>query len=203
MTTYRTRLDAMIADLERNPRVQLVEADVAPPAPSSDIDSARGLAGGRLPDGVEDFYREVGAVRLTWRHTVPELLHGDLSDQGLVRILPLPEVFGDWQGVTWHSADDREYRDVKPFDMFVPEACAAFVPPRGTVHYHYFGEELYDTGYAFGAYLERLLASRGFWYWPQTLCRELQDSAEVAAFRRAMPVLFPGHDDALFRPAGS
>ncbi|MFG2848812.1 hypothetical protein ACGF12_37535 [Kitasatospora sp. NPDC048296] len=200
MITPRARLAAMIEDLERNPRVQLLEATVAPPTPPSDIELAVRLAHGRLPNGVEAFYREVGAVRLRWRHTVPELLHDDLSDQGLVNLLPLSEVFADWHGVTWHSPQDQEYRTVKPFDMFVPEACAAFVPPLDSVHYHYFGEELYDTGYSFDAYLERLLASRGFWYWPQTLCQELAESTEVAAFRRAMPVIFPDYDDALFRP---
>ncbi|MFD8787382.1 hypothetical protein [Kitasatospora sp. NPDC059599] len=201
MTTARTRLDAMIADLERNPRVELLEATVAPPTPPSEIEHAVRLADGRLPAGVEAFYREVGAVRLRWRHTVPELRHGDLSDQGLVHLLPLGEVFGDWRGVTWHSPEDQEYRRVRPFDMFVPEACAALLPPLDSVHYHYFGEELYDTGYSFDAYLDRLLASRGYWYWPQTLCRELQDSTEVTAFRRAMPVLFADYDDALFQPA--
>ncbi|GAB7188597.1 hypothetical protein ATKI12_8428 [Kitasatospora sp. Ki12] len=201
MINPRARLTAMIADLDRNPRVELLEATVAPPTPPADIELATRLAGGRLPDGVEAFYREVGAVRLTWRHTVPEVLNDDLSDQGLIDLLPLREVFGDWEGITWHSADDQQFRAVKPFDRFVPEACAAFVPPLGSVHYHYLGEELYDTGYPFDAYLERLIASRGFWYWPQTLCRGLEDSAEVTAFRRAMPLVFPDYDDTLFHPA--
>ena len=201
MIDPRARLSAMISDLERNPRVELLEATVAPPTPPADLELALRLADGRFPAGVEAFYREVGAVRLTWRHTVPELLNHNLSDQGLINLLSLRQVLGDWEGIVWHSAQDQEFRAVRPLDRFVPEACAALVPPSDSVHYHYLGEELYDTGYSFDAYLERLIASRGFWYWPQTLCRGLEDSTEVTAFRRVMPTVFPDYDDTLFHPA--
>ncbi|MFJ4189309.1 hypothetical protein [Kitasatospora sp. NPDC089509] len=202
MIDPRARLTAMIADLERNPRVELLEATLAPPTPPADLESAVRQADGRLPAGVEAFYREVGAVRVTWRHTVPELLNDDLSDQGLINLLPLHQVLGDWQGITWHSEEDQEFRAVRPFDRFTSEACAAFVPPRDSVHYHYLGEELHDTGYSFDAYLERLIASRGFWYWPQTLCPGLEKTEEVTAFRHVMPAVFPDYDDSLFHPAG-
>lgn len=207
MRNVRSRLTAMIDDLEGNPNVEVLTADLAGSASGADIDQATRLANGVLPVGVEDFYREVGSFRLEWRHTVAEISQGDLSDQGFVNILPAPQVFGDWRDITWFPDQDQgqEFQPVKPFDMFVPEACAAFLqPPDRTpgdsVAYHYFGEELCDTGYAFDEYLERLLASRGYWYWVQTLCPGKESSAEVVAFRRNMPLIFPDHDDTLFHP---
>ncbi|MFC0597406.1 hypothetical protein [Streptomyces palmae] len=116
------------------------------------------------------------------------------------------EVFGDWGGVTWFSSQgDQRFRGVKPFDMFVPESCAALLQPPGetpgdTVAYHSFGQEVHDTGYTFDEYLERLLAARGHWYWIQTLCPGKQHSIEVEAFRWNMPYIFPDYDDRLFRP---
>lgn len=194
----------MVADLRLNPNVEITEVRVAQPAARAEVEEARTLAGGMLPAGVEEFYAQMNGFRLDWRHTVAEVSRGDLADHGLVNILPIGEVFGDWRGVTWFS-DDEEFRPVKPFDMFVPEACAAFIkpegrPPASTVAYHYLGEELRDTGYSFDEYLDRLLASRGFWYWIQALCPDLQASAEVAAFRRVMPLIFDDYDDQLFQP---
>jgi hypothetical protein len=88
--------------------------------------------------------------------------------------------------------------------MFVPEARAALIqrdgrPPADSVAYYYIGEELRDTGYTFEEYLERLLASRGFWYWIQTLGPGLEASAEVTGFRQAMPLILPDYDDSHFQ----
>lgn len=205
MRNARAEVTAMVAALRANPHVELLDATVGEPASDSDLDEALRLAGGVLPPGVEDFYREVGSFRLEWRHTVEAIRQGDLSDHGRVNILPVRKVFGDWEGVTWFAGGDQEFRDVRPFDMFVPEACAALLQPPGgrpgdTVAFHYFGEELHDTGCTFDAYLQRLLASRGYWYWIQTLCPGQEDSTEVVAFRRNMPQIFPDHDDSLFHP---
>lgn len=205
MGDARARFVSMVDDLRGNANIEVVSVEIAEPALTADIEAATELAGGALPGGVEDFYAELNGFRLDWRHTVAEVAHGDLSDHGLINILPIGEVFGEWRGVTWFGDDSDEFRPVKPFDMFVPEACAAFIqpagqPPTGTVAYHYFGEELIDTGYSFEEYLERLIASRGFWYWIQALCADLQGSAEVTAFLRAMPLIFDDYDDQLFQP---
>ena len=201
----RELLASMVGDLRQNPNIEVLTVEMAEPPSLDDIELARRLAGGELPPGVGDFFGEIGGFRLEWQHTVAVISHGDLSDHGLVNILPITEIFGDWRGVTWFGEDTAEFRAVKPFDMFVPEACAAFVkpegePPASSVAYHYFGEELHDTGYTFDEYLERLLASRGFWYWIQTLCPGLESSPEVTAFRQAMPQIFTDYDDRLFHP---
>jgi len=205
MPDARARVLSMVDDLRGNPNIEVISVEIGEPAPTAGLEAARALAHGALPAGVEDFYTELNGFTLEWRHSVDEVSHGDLSDHGLINILPIDEVFGDWHGVTWFSEDnDEEFRPVKPFDLFVPEACAAFIqppgqPPAGTVAYHYFGEELIDTGYSFEEYLARLLAARGFWYWIQTLCADLHSEA-VISFRRAMPLIFDDYDDQLFQP---
>ncbi|MEV0650810.1 hypothetical protein AB0I28_36710 [Phytomonospora sp. NPDC050363] len=195
MSDARTRLEAMVAGLRDNPRVEVVSAAVGDPTSAADLASVERLA----PAGVLDFYRQVGSFSLEWRHTVAELSQGDLADQGFVNIIPITEVYGDWAGNVWFPGDDETFRDVKPFDAFVPEACAAFTDG-DTVVYHYYGEEVEDTGRTFAEWFELLLVSRGYWYWIQTLCAETAGSHEAEAFRRVMPQVFPGIDIAEFRP---
>ncbi|PGH23531.1 hypothetical protein AJ80_02485 [Polytolypa hystricis UAMH7299] len=104
---------------------------------------------------------------------------------------------------------DYSFRPVRPFDTFVPEACMAFLQPVGKgrkaqpadqVAFHYCGEELCKTRYTFAEYIDRLIASRGMFYWCESLCVDRQDSAQTMEFRRKMPVLFPDYDDSLFQP---
>jgi hypothetical protein len=211
MRNARARLVDMVEDLERNPNVEVLDVVLHGPTAKEDIATATRLANGRLPAGVEEFYREVGSFRLEWRHAVAEIQAGDLSDEGMINILPVAEVFGDWVGATWEP-ESEEFRPVKPFDMFVPEACAAFLLPEKTeisdvfrrpgdsVAFHSFGAELCDTGYTFDEYLQRLLAARGYRYWLKTLCPGAQHSTETQDFRGRMPRIFPDHDDSLFHP---
>ncbi|WP_330453132.1 MULTISPECIES: hypothetical protein [unclassified Streptomyces] len=196
MSNARHRLDALVRGLRENPRIELLNHELTDPLTSDRIGE---LADG-LPAGVEEFYREVGSFKLEWRST-----EGDGTDRGVVDILPLDRVLGDWSGITWFPSGEQEFRPVVPFDFFTPEACAAFERGEdGTfaeeVSYHYFGEELAPTGRTFTEYVDLLIASRGYWYWPKTLCAGYEDSAEVTDFRQNMPRLFPDHDDGLFRP---
>lgn len=226
MTDIRTRFERLFLTLRQTPHIEVLDAEIGPPTSEEDIQAVLQRTKGHLPTGVEPFYRAVGWVRLEWRHTMQEISAGDMSDQGFIDILPIKEVFGEWEGIIWWAAragesdDDeevtwrQEFRSVKPFDMFVPEACVAFLQPppcRGDgdnswgqpsehIAFHYCGEELSKTRYSFDEYLERLLASRGFWYWPLTLCIEAQDRAETRDFRKKMPLLFEDFDDELFQP---
>ncbi|GIG68494.1 hypothetical protein [Phytomonospora endophytica] len=195
MRDVRVRLEAMVEGLRDNPRVEVVSARIGDPAGEADLSGVEKSA----PADVLDFYREVGSFSLEWRHTVAELAEGDLADQGYVNILPITEVYGDWAGNVWFPGEDETFREVKPFDAFVPEACAAFTDGPH-VAYHYYGEELEDTGRTFAEWFELLLVSRGYWYWIQTLCAETVDSHEAEAFRRVMPEVFPDVDLSAFRP---
>lgn len=194
MTDARVRLEAMLTDLRANPRVEITEARIGAPTPPEELARFAAIA----PPGVLDFYRSAGSFTLSWRHTVESLAQGDLSDTGSVSIIPIAEVYGDWEGSVWFPGDER-FRDVRPFDTFIPEACAAF-HTGPTVAYHYYGEGVHDTGRDFGGWFELMLASRGFWYWIETLCAETTGSHQAEAFRAVMPEVFPGVDLSRFAP---
>jgi hypothetical protein len=110
-------------------------------------------------------------------------------------------VFADWRDHIYFS-DDDPMKQIKPFDFFVPEACAVFfpVPGNATIHYHYCGEELHPTGYTLNEYLDRLLLSRGYRYWMTSLGVDTRESAEADAFLNDAPLLFKGFNASLFKP---
>jgi hypothetical protein len=198
------RFRRMVDELETHPDLEVIDFHFSRPAKPAEIAAAARSVGGRLPDGVEAFYREMNGFTLEWEIRLEELRQGDDSDKGLIDILPIEEVLKDWQGSIW-QADDERFKPVKPLDFFVPEACSALLYREesgfvSTVHYHYLGELLLDTGYGFRGYIDRLLASRGAWYWIETLCRETHESPPAQAFFRRMPRLFPGFDPSLFQP---
>lgn len=204
---FRKRFELMVEKLETNRNVKITRIAFGNPASDAEIEQATKLAEGVLPDGVGDFFREVNGFHLEWEHTIKSIKQHNDTDNGVINILPLPQVFSDGKNITWF--DDFEggdkYKAVKPLDCFVPEACAAFYqptgqPPQNTVYYHYFGEYLEDTSYTFLEYIERILASRGYFYWIQTLCKNLQAQHEVANFRKNMPLIFDDYNDALFHP---
>ena len=195
---WRGRFGAMVKALEDNPHVA-VKASVAAPATPDEIAEAKASQGGALPDGVEEFYAEMNGFTLEWRGA--ESFDGDERPmRGSVNLLPVTRVFGDWRGATRAPGGEP----VKPFDLFAPEACAAFYLPNGgadsPVYFHYFGEATVNTRYTFDEYLERLLVSRGFWYWIQALSKETCMNPEAETFLEIAPMLFHDFRAALFQP---
>lgn len=201
---FLPRFRRMVDELETHPHLEVVDFHFSPPARPEEIESAKRSLGGALPDGVETFYREMNGFTLEWEIKLEEIRQGDDSDKGLMDILPIGEVLKDWKESIWFEGDER-YKPVKPLDFFVPEACSALLYReetgfQPTVHYHYLGELLLDTGYGFRSYIDRLLASRGAWYWIETLCRETRESPPSQAFFRRMPRLFADFEPSLFQP---
>jgi hypothetical protein len=203
---FLPRFYRMVDDLQAHPQIEITDVNFPEPAGSDEIETAKRIAGGELLPGMEDFYRETDGFLLEWRHSVAEVAQGDDRDTGSIEILPLREVLKDWHGSMWFDGPrgDR-FKAVKPLDFFVPEACACVLLPAGqglqpTLHYHRLGQTLYDTGHDFNGYVERLLASRGAWYWVETLCVETQGSPQVKGFFERMPRLFPDFQPDLFRP---
>jgi hypothetical protein len=206
---FLPRFYRMVDELQAHPRIEVTDLHFAQPAGGGDLEAARRLAGGRLLDGMEDFYRETDGFLLEWRHSVEEARQGDDRDTGSIEILPLREVFKDWHGSIWFDGPrgDR-FKAVRPLDFFVPEACACLLHDGGqgeqglapTLHYHRLGRALYDTGYGFTAYIDRLLASRGSWYWIETLCAATRESPQARGFFARMPHLFKDFQPDLFQP---
>lgn len=204
--TFLPRFQRMVAELRAHPRIEVTEARVSRGASRPELEAARGAAGGRLPEGVEDFYSEMNGFVLEWEEGGGRAGGGGDIVKGSVEILPVRELTKDWLGVTWFAFEGGErFKGVKPFDFFSSEACAALVRsgPEGfapTVHYHYLGELLCDTGYGFTEFIDRLLNARGFWYWVESLCPDTRKSPEAKNFLRQMPLLFEDFQPALVRP---
>ncbi|MDP1846801.1 MAG: hypothetical protein Q8K79_03330 [Solirubrobacteraceae bacterium] len=200
MTLSLRRRFAQLADELRNdPRIDVLAVELPAPAGDAEIAAAATVIGGRS-DALARFYAELDGFTLRWRLR-------DASDHGTVELLPLAELVKDWRGVTWFE-DRDEYRGVRPWDFFAPEACAALVDDagagglRGTVHYHYLGEVLCDTGHGIDAFLDRLIAARGYWYWVEALCPAMRGSPEAQRFLERMPELFDDFDAGFFEPVG-
>lgn len=204
----RAAVERLVQQLEADPRIRLADARIEPPASDAAIEEAREAAGGRLPAGVEAFYRELDGFFLAWERPVEEPGAGDPNDGGCIHLLSIDRVFADPKDAIWFGGNGgggSRHRPVRPFDQFEPEACAAFYQPEGDavedgVRFHVAGEMLAETGHGFEAYLERALAARGFWHWIHTLVAETADSAQAEAFRDKGPRLFPDLDLELFRP---
>ncbi|BAU09886.1 hypothetical protein LEP3755_03620 [Leptolyngbya sp. NIES-3755] len=193
---YRKQIEAMVRSLSAMETITVTTAEIAPPATSAQLDTARWMAQLKLPTGLEAFYKEMNGVTVEWE--AKEAFSDQEVDRGSIQLLPVEQIFGNWEGTTWFEdiPDSERFRGVKPFDLFQPEACAAFyqqldAAPEDTVYFHYFGEELSAMSYQFEEYLERLVACRGYLYWQLTLCSESQNTPEVERVRSRIPVLFP------------
>lgn len=200
MRGIRSRMERMVQSLRDDPKINVSWAIFSDPLSSEELDRVIGTTRRVLSPAVLDFYREMGEFELEWVSAGQEGLDAD----GGMHIMPLEEVLGDWENVTWFPGVE-EHRPLLPFDRFIPEACGAFWEQEDgrmspTMLYHYFSDDLFDTGRSFEEYVELLLKSRGCAYWQKALCREAQNDIEVREFREIMPRLFGDYDDSLFRP---
>ena len=207
---YRSRFSAMVDELGRDPRIVVARVEFGAPATEAAISAALERGRAAITPEITAFYREMNGFTLDWSAKDPKALGLEGEGRGAINLLPLcsaddPDeggfVLGDWYDTIYFEADQPERR-LKPFDFFVNEACAALypVPGKGAVHYHYCGEETHPTGYSFIEYLERLLVSRGYWYWMQSLCVDLRDGSEASAFKRDAARLFRDFTPEIFRP---
>lgn len=174
-------------------------AELGEPASQDDLATARTYALYQLPGGIEELYSEMNGFSLAWEH------HDGSEDSsqrgGAMALVPLARIFASWKDVTWwddFEGGDR-FRAVKPFDIFVSEACAAFwqepgSPPASGVVFHAFGEGTCALNLSFPAYLDRLFEARGYLYWQLAFCPDRQEDPSVGTFRQRMPELFPDFD---------
>lgn len=205
-SNFRSRFAAMVDELQANSRVQIRSVTFGDPAPAEEI-AALGAAVPVLPPGLTSFFQEMNGFGLEWEITVEDLRSNSDADCGFINIGGISDVFDLGVGRTWHPGQpggDR-FKPIRPVDIFVPEACAALMQTSGgnvpdTIHFHIFGEDTIDTRYTFLEWLDRLIASRGLWYWIESLCPELQEEQPVVEFRKKMPLLFADYDNDLFQP---
>ncbi|MFE7618158.1 hypothetical protein [Streptomyces sp. NPDC057496] len=198
---YRDLVESRIRELESTAGFALTRGEIAGPAPRDVLDAALRSAGGRLPAGAAEFYEELNGFTLQWTYTAPGGAEGT-GDEGSVHLLPLEEVFSDWRGAIWFDGfegGDR-FRAVKPFDLYLPEACAAFLqepgePVQDTVHFHYVGESLSRLPLSFPDYLTQALNTAGYLGWQGALAPRRGAPTPVADRMRE---IVPGFVDRLY-----
>jgi len=65
-TTFRKRLEQMVAELRAHPRIEVYEFIIQPPASEDDIAAAEEAIGMKLPADVQEFYRAHNGIFLLW-----------------------------------------------------------------------------------------------------------------------------------------
>jgi hypothetical protein len=195
----------MADDLRSNPAIHLVTSKFNPPATEEELDEARSTF--NLTPAMVDFYSQANGIKIEWeKREQKELPDGGLA-AGYINLLPVQDVFGDWEDIIYFSEDDP-YKPLHPLDFFIDEACAALYLDGSNnpqVYYHYLGEEMSPIGVSFEGYLKLLLKSRGFWYWQTTLSQSeynnpyVSESVEESNFLNIMPQLFPDFNASEFQ----
>lgn len=195
---YKRLVDERVEELGSSPGFSINLFEVAPPVSEVEVSLSLEEAQGRFPVGLEDFYRELNGFRLEWEYIDPEAFRG-VTDRGSIGLLPLSKIFKDGLGETWF--DDFEggdrFRNVKPFDVYMPEACMAFIQepgeiPQDDVYYHYFGEDKSPLHLTFPQYLEGALSSCGFQGWQMALTPDAPGLPQARAVLNRMQEIIPG-----------
>lgn len=197
---YRQRISASVERLRAASGFSITAYEVAPPVSDEEISSVLADVHGHLPAGAEEFYRELNGFDLKWEYVTPGSAE-EPTDYGSIRFCPLAEVFAEGLGDTWF--DDFEggdrFRNVKPFDIFVEEECAAFLQepgeaPQDGVYFHYFGEGTRPLNLTFSQYLEGALASCGYIDWRMALTPDNPRLPGGRAALERMHEIIPGFE---------
>ena len=199
---YLERFKEMIAELEAHPSIGVTEATIHAPAPTSILEelSARFA----VPSAMRRLYEQANGLTVRWE--VPDAEGSSSPQCGNINILPIEQVYGSWEGIIWFDEDwdDGSTKPLHPLDFFIDEACSALYidgSDNPTVYYHYCGEDKEDLRVDFAGYIELLLKSRGFWYWPSAIVSDLtgeEYTTEPSNFRRVMPRLFGDFEAGFF-----
>ncbi len=207
LENYLERFKAMVDELRKHPEISVKEFAVMEPATPEELAEAEAYH--QLVPGMREFYSQCNGLKLEWEYTGTRFveLGSPLSHVvGFIDIWPVQHTFKDQEGLLYFDEGDK-FKGLHPIDFYVPEACVAIrfegnMQPE--MYYHYCGEEMSPIGMDFATYMERLLESRGYWYWPKALAEpeyfnEYNPvSYEEAGFRLVMPELFPNFNNANF-----
>lgn len=208
--SYRERFLAMVKGLE-TPKFRIHELEIGEPASPELVAEATKAAGGKLPPGVAELYSELDGFTLKWEQIddFPDELYdnptGYISIPKIYGPRRADGVFSDWRDAMYFS-DDDPLKAVRPFDLsggdMGSNTSSVFYPIPGdaSIHYHDSEGGIHPTGYDLAGYVERLLVSRGFLYWSESLSVAQRESGEAETFLHDAPLIFDGFDASLFVP---
>lgn len=201
---YREAVAARIEALRAAPGFSVRTGEIRPPVSKSELAEVLASTRDHLPAGVEEFYTQLNGFTLEWDYTAPGE-SGEPSDFGSINILPLQRVFADWRGAVWF--DDFEggerFKAVKPFDLYIPEACAAFrqepgAAPEDAVYFHYIGESLAPLLPTFADYIRLALVAGGYLNWRIALTPDNPGLPDARPTLERLRQIVPGFTDEEF-----
>ncbi len=154
--------------LEAAGSIRLDTFEVGAPATAADYAAASSYA--PVPEWLRPLYDDCNGltVRYTYVGGASELeeRYGLEHLGGAINILPLEEVFRDWEGSVYFDGDEDAFRWVHPLDLYVDHACYALVMPQlrsalPGLCFHSFGDSLDAEPVELEPYLDTLLARKG------------------------------------------
>ncbi len=204
-TSYIQQFHLMVASLKNNSAIDVYLCNFNPPATKEELNYAQGKF--KLTQTMIDFYSEANGLSIQWEKLEQKEVPGGGLIAGMIDLLPVQEVFKDWKDNIYFAEDDP-CKPLHPIDYFIGNACAALYldgSDNPEVYYYYRGERMRPLGVDFEGYLQLLLKSRGFWYWPLAIAgpEDVDPSApmtrEERNFREIMPELFPDFNPSDFQ----
>lgn len=148
------------------------------------------------PQDIFYLHRDMNGLTVEWEGQ-------DISDpdvRGSIKILSVKDILRDWSGVVYFdfTPNTDRIRNFRPIDFFVDEACAgAFLNEPDneddSLYLYNFEGEPVNLHLDMKAYVEMMLAAKGFLYWHYALIEILSQKENPASqrFKAWMPRLFP------------
>lgn len=203
--SFVKQFHSMVADLKKNSAIDVYLCQFNPPATKDELNEARIKF--NLTPAMIDFYSEANGISIQWEKREGKELPDGCVIAGMIDLLPVQEVFSDWKDNIYFDEDDP-CKPLHPIDYFIGNACAGLYldgSDSPEVYYYYRGEKPRPLGVDFEGYLQLLLKSRGFWYWPLAIAGPEDDDPsapmprEERNFREIMPQLFPDFNQSDFQ----
>jgi hypothetical protein len=148
----------------------------------------------QVPPAMTAFYQSVRSLEIHWTPKNEEELPFVF---GRIRILPIEQVFSDWEGIVWFEGVNNRMSNFKIVDFFQDEACVGFFQDEGenpNMYFYNFHGMPHNLHVKFDAYIQLLFKSYGFAYWQLMVLALIsgKESIESEDFRKYMPILFEG-----------
>lgn len=180
--------------LRNIPTIEVGQYDSGNPSSAQDLADLHTIVG--QDSQLVSWYTANGSLDVSWQAAGAE------TPIGQIRIQPLHRFMQDWEGVVYFDKDsDRQA--FKIFDFHTDELCVGlFLAAENDqrVFVYDFSEEPVSLQIDLAGYVDLLLLSRGFQFWPIVLRNLLQErtSPEQEQFIEWMPRLFPDFSMAAF-----
>ncbi|MFN8356919.1 MAG: hypothetical protein U0Y10_20865 [Spirosomataceae bacterium] len=179
---------SLLIEIEDHP--QLTVTDSALPSKTRSESEHQALAIGFSEDFI-NAYQAINGFKLHWYSKQ------NPSTKGAIQFLPLTKVVQSWEGVVYFNdtPPNDALRQFYPLDFWADEACAGVYVGENRLYYYPFEGQPLDLEVDIAGYIELVLTTKGFWYWPQLIRYFITNEPSWLAnhYQTEMPHYFPDH----------